>query len=304
MRDKERATRTAVPNWCKVAVVGLMANALFGLTAVAPAQAQTPIPIEEEFVVAQQLHTDISWDIIAALVAEQPEVLNESGNLFYSGSYDINPDGASNWMGTYSGTLSGTFLGDPWSNTYGAEMITTIADDGKKTLVFTLISTGTWGSSRRIPKEYRGKSFTDTGTITEKPDNKADAGIKIVTPGQNDLPASVTDMTKTKDTVAKKLTVTGQVDIKGNKEDITITLDQDKKTFKSKLVSSFITEFVVLDNEGTYTVGDKPNGGKTGETSYQMTVGITPVPEPSSLLALAGGLGFLGMALRRRRPSK
>jgi len=58
-------------------------------------------------------------------------------------------------------------------------------------------------------------------------------------------------------------------------------------------------------NDATYgwkdPVSGKPHGITLSDREYQVKVEYEPIPEPSSMLALASGLGVLGGMIRRRR---
>lgn len=58
-------------------------------------------------------------------------------------------------------------------------------------------------------------------------------------------------------------------------------------------------------NDATYgwkdPMTDKSHGYTLTDREYQVKVAYEPIPEPSSMLALASGLGVLGAMIRRRR---
>ncbi len=253
-----------------------------------------PIPIEEEFVVAQQLHVDSSLDAI--VVQLLGDGLFDSGRtLRYRGSYEIFESSPGSFTGSYKGMLSGTYLGEDWSIEYSASMITEVLADK----VWNLDSKGTW---KKGP--HAGKEFKDKGKLTEKPDNKADLEIEIETDGVTQkIKTSAKDLNKEKG--GGKLKVSGDVEItddkgKKHKEKLSIDLDQAKKTFTSKLSSSVLGfGVVILENSGTFTAVNMGNR-IVGDTAFDLV--IAQVPEPATPFLLAGGVGGL-LVSRRRKPA-
>ncbi|MGM9515137.1 PEP-CTERM sorting domain-containing protein [Roseateles sp. DB2] len=261
----------------------------------APVRSTTvPIPIEEEFVVAQQLHVDSSLDAIVTQLLGAG--LFESGaKLHYEGRYRVVETSPGIFSGSYGGVLTGSYLGEGWSFEYAAAMDT----DALLNKVWKLDSKGTW---KKGP--YAGKNFKDKGQIVEKTDHTADLDIEIETDG-------VTPKIKTtaaglkKDKGGGKLKVSGDFEVvddagKTHKEKVGIELDQATKTFTSKVTSAFAGYgFVVLENKGSFTSSGCVADCPVGETSFDIT--ITQVPEPATpLLLSAGFIGMLG--LRRRKP--
>ena len=263
-------------------------------TAAPVASTAVPIPIEEEFVVAQQLHVDSSLDaIVVQLLGDG--FFDSGAKMRYRGGYEISESSPGVFSGSYKGILSGTYLGEDWSIEYSAAMITEALADK----VWNLDSKGTW---KKGP--YAGKKFTDKGKLVEKPDNKADLEIEIETEGVTQkITTTAKDLNKEKG--GGKLKVSGNIEItddkgKKNKEKITIDLDQATKTFTSKLTSSYLGfGVVVLENEGSYTAVSTGNR-IVGDTSFDIL--IAQVPEPATPLLLATGFGGL-VFFRRRKPA-
>ncbi|HLO93759.1 MAG TPA: PEP-CTERM sorting domain-containing protein [Burkholderiaceae bacterium] len=253
-----------------------------------------PIPIEEEFVVAQQLHVDSSLDAIVMQLLGAG-LFDAGSTLHYEGHYEVNESAPGVFTGSYGGMLSGTYLGEDWSFEYGAAMDT----DPLANKVWNLDSKGKW---KKGP--YAGKDFKDKGKLTEKTDNTADLEIEIETDGVSQkIKTTATDLKKEKG--GGKLKVSGDIEItddagKKNKEKLSIELDQASKTFKSKLTSSVLGfGVVVLENEGSFTT--VVNGSNiSGNTSFDIT--IAQVPEPATPFLLATGFGGL-LCFRRRRPA-
>lgn len=247
----------------------------------------TIIPIEEEFVLAQQLHVDASWSAIAFTLQDETGLLDTQSTMNYQATFDISVDPAGDFFGTYSGMLTGEYLGEAWEITYNSEMSTVLAAVGVKVKTFTLTSSGKWKKG-----DFAGKSFTDSGTLTEKANNKADMDIEINTEGETQkIFVTARDLDKTK--ADGKLTLKGKITVKEKELDLTFVLDQATKKFTS-LAEYGIFGVDVLKNTGTFTVVPKPQGqGFTGTTSFDVQM----VPEPATILLF--GLGGLG--LRRRR---
>ncbi len=277
------------------AAIALLGTALLlsaNISSAAPlASTAVPIPIEEEFVVAQQLHVDSSLDAIVTQLLGAG-LFDSGAKLRYRGSYEILENSPGSFTGSYKGMLSGTYLGEDWSMEYSAAMITEALADK----VWNLDSKGTW---KKGP--YAGKDFKDKGKITEKPDNKADLEIEIETDGVTPkAKASAVDLKKEKG--GGKLKVSGDIEItddkgKKNKEKVSIDLDQASKTFTSKLSSSFLGfGVVILENSGTFTALNVGNR-TVGDTSFDIVV--AKVPEPATPLLLAAGFG--GALVSRRR---
>jgi hypothetical protein len=152
------------------------------VTAIAACQlAETPaakaLTIVDEFVIAQQLHVDVSWDA-QVITTLDPSILEDSADMHYIGSFSISPNGFNTYSGQYTGTLAGTYLGAPWSTDYSALMMQQDAN-----IVFTLNSKGKWPDSFKVPGDLRGKNFTDTGTIKENADGTATLTGTVDTPG-------------------------------------------------------------------------------------------------------------------------
>lgn len=252
------------------------------------------IPIEEEFVVAQQLHVDASLDAVVMQLAA--DGLFQPGATFrYEGSYQIVETASGVYAGSYSGALQGAYLGEPWSTSYSGEMYT----DALQNKIWELDSKGEWKQG-----PYKGKKFTDKGKLTEKPDNKADLDLEIETEGvEQKITTSASNLDKVKG--GGKLTVTGSIDVtddkgKKNTETLKIVLDQAAKTFTSELTSPgpFGIQFVVLKNEGTFTVTQTGQEQYVGETQFDIRV--TAVSEPAAMWMALGAIVVLVGARKAR----
>lgn len=282
----------------KPTAIALIGSALLlsaGLASAAPLKSTAvPIPIEEEFVVAQQLHVDSSLDAIVTQLLGAG-LVDFGAKLHYEGRYRVAETSPGIFSGSYGGILSGTYLGETWSVEYGAAMET----DAALNKVWNLDSKGTW---KKGP--YAGKNFKDKGKIIEKTDHTADLEIEIETDGVTPkIKTSATGLKKDKG--GGKLKVSGDLGVvddagKTHKEKVAIELDQATKTFTSRVTSSFAGfGFVVLENEGSYTASDCLADCPVGETSFDITV--TQVPEPATPLLFAAGFG--GFLVSRRRKS-
>lgn len=280
----------------KSAAMALIGSALVftaGLSAAAPVKSTAvPIPIEEEFVVAQQLHVDSSLDAIV-IQLQKAGFFQSGATMHYAGSYLITESAPGIFSGSYTGMLSGTYLGEDWAFEYAAAMDTDVLANK----VWNLDSKGKW---KKGP--YAGKDFKDKGKLTEKTDNTADLEIEIETDGVTQkIKTSATDLKKEKG--GGKLKVSGNIDIvddagKKNTEKLSIELDQATKTFKSKLTSTVLGfGVVVLENTGSFTALQVGNS-LIGDTTFDIT--IAQVPEPATPLLLATGFGGF-MVMRRRK---
>lgn len=65
-----------------------------------------PIPIEEEFVVAQQLHVDSSLDAIVMQLLDAG-LFGGGSTLHYEGKYEVTETSPGLFSGSYLGRLSG-----------------------------------------------------------------------------------------------------------------------------------------------------------------------------------------------------
>jgi len=275
------------------AVLQFFATFLF----VSSAQA-SPIPILDEFLIAQQFHVDGGLDTQIATIFDLNGELDLGASMHYEGNFNfLPPDSLGNVSGSYSGILTGNYLGNPWENTYSADMIGTVDPITGDPLEFTLTSSGKWGDSSKIPVEKRGKSFTDTGKIKTNDDGTATVEITITTGSEVDT-GKGTFKQKKKD---NKLTVTGDYEIEVNgkkyKESLKIVLDQVEKTYASELKSAFGL-VTVLENNGTFTSTTTPGGETFGSTSFNVT--LQAVPEPSTYILMTTGFGILAFHTWRR----
>jgi hypothetical protein len=126
--------------------------ALTLLTAQASVKASTfaGIPIEEEFIVAQWIYVDSSWDSIVTTLAEE-NLLDTKSTLTYEGTFNIFQDSNSDFFGDISGTLSGTYLGDKYEINYLGDVTTEILSNPGKQLKASFTSSGKWGDDPNIP---------------------------------------------------------------------------------------------------------------------------------------------------------
>ncbi|MDL5033503.1 PEP-CTERM sorting domain-containing protein [Pelomonas sp. APW6] len=252
-----------------------------------------PIPIPEEFVVAQQLHVDSSLDAIVMQLLGAG-LFNGGAKLHYEGRYQVTESAPGVFSGGYLGMLTRSYLGEDWAIEYSSGMAT----DALLNKVWSLDSKGTW---KKGP--YKGKTFKDKGKIVEKTDNTADLDIEIETEGVTPkIKTAATGLKKVKG--GGKLTVEGDFTVVGpagetHEETVGIVLDQATKTFTSEVSSSvFRVGVVVLKNEGTFTVSDCAMSCFEGGTAFDIT--IAQVPEPATPLLLTAGVGGM-LSLRRRR---
>ncbi|CAG1004971.1 hypothetical protein METP2_03608 [Methanosarcinales archaeon] len=230
----------------------------------------TPIPIEEEFVVAQQLHVDSSWDAIVIQLLQEEGLLDNT-TMHYEGTYNISQNTSGNFSGNYSGILTGMYLGEQWEIEYTSDMETVnFSQEDNKTLIWNLKSKGEWRNGT-----LKGKKFNDTGTLIEKSDNTAELGLKIKTDG--------VENSTLKNISVKKVKKYGKLLVEGisnetiggkkyNNSKFYINLDQEKKKFRSYLRIN--KSHILFTNGGNFTV---ENGN--GSISFDLNFSFIPTTE-------------------------
>lgn len=230
----------------------------------------TPIPIEEEFIVAQQLQVDSSLDAFVLDVFRTTGLLDAGATFHYTGAFSIAQDFDGEFSGSYAGTLVGLYFGEIVMIDLSAEM-ETLADAA---------STKTW---KLKSKEREGtRKHRDEGTLSvvggrkhlEEDITIGDQTLKI----EGDL-----EQTKTKD---QMLVSTGTISVGGEEEFVSITLKQNDKN--PTFVSLIASKNVILQNMGDARIIRNTNGTVEGSTDFD--VSVTTIPEPSSGALLATGV--------------
>ena len=287
------------------------------------------IPIEEEFVSLQWLYADISWLNVTNLLTLQgfPE---SDFNVTYNGTFNIFQDSNGDFFGDILGNLSGKYLGEDYSIDYigvvTTDDLSLLNGNPNKILDINFTSKGKWKQG-----PFKGKDFTDMGTIKEAANNQADVSISITNldnngkPEANPIPGSPLNfkISKNKDNVKKKLTLKGPVEIPNPEDpkkkitiDLEIVLDQMTKKGTSKgTTTKFGFDFDVFKNDCEFTYEEKtPNPKNLPNNSSLIPVGIgstscnifRKTPEPTSILSLLalGTLGAASTLKRKLKPSK
>jgi len=260
---------------------------LFVLTGMLSA---TPvIPVEDDVALIMQLHADSKLDYIAATILDESGLIDSGAMFHYTGEFTANYLGNDMYSGSWSGQLTGTYFGDVYTL---LSIGSFVGDD----VTFNLTSSGKWGTSIFLPKDLRGKDFTDKGTLIEKAD--ALSGTVTVTTAGVDKTIDIPEIKKKKSGTKSTASGTVEVPSDGEKKSETVELvvDSTAGTVTSKLSSAIL----ILDNQGKVVVADLPDGGKRGMLSFDLSV--TQVPEPSTAaLVLAAGAVLL---FRRKRASR
>jgi hypothetical protein len=287
------------------------------------------IPIEEEFVSLQWLYADISWLNVTNLLTLQgfPE---SDFNVTYNGTFNIFQDSNGDFFGDILGNLSGKYLGEDYSIDYigvvTTDDLSLLNGNPNKILDINFTSKGKWKQG-----PFKGKDFTDMGTIKEAANNQADVSISITNldnngkPEANPIPGSPLNfkISKNKDNVKKKLTLKGPVEIPNPEDpkkkitiDLEIVLDQMTKKGPSKgTTTKFGFDFDVFKNDCEFTYEEKtPNPKNLPNNSSLIPVGIgstscnifRKTPEFTSILSLLalGTLGTASTLKRKLKPSK
>ena len=314
-------------NWTLAAVLGTaVVTSGIGLV-VNPASAVTfaGIPIEEEFVSLQWLYADISWLNVTNLLTLQgfPE---SNFNVTYNGTFNIFQDSNGDFFGDILGNLSGKYLEEDYSIDYigvvTTDNLSLLNGNPNKILDINFTSKGKWKQG-----PFKGKDFTDMGTIKEAANNQADVSISITNldnngkPEANPIPGSPLNfkISKDKNNEKKKLTLKGPVEIPDPKDpkkkitiDLEIVLDQMTKKGTSKGTTTFVIDIDVFKNDCEFTYEEKtPNPKNLPNNSSLIPVGIgstscnifRKTTESTSILSLLA-LGTLGAASTLKRQLK
>jgi hypothetical protein len=205
-----------------------------------------PIPLEEEFVFAQSLHVDASWEALTFLLFDDTGLFDVTGTAFYSSVFSFSEDLEGNVTGGYLGMLTGTYLGFTVTGEYEAvlamEALNTVFELKSKIIVIDQ-------DGNKI------KELTDTGRLVEAADDTATVEIEVEDENGNKI-TIVNDadkLTKSKDDLLKKLTVRGTVIVKGEPETFKLDLDQTTMTYVSLILTPGVPAW---RNKGTFAAFD------------------------------------------------
>lgn len=270
----------------RVGNLALLSALLLGAGRPHSAHAGNLLTADQEFAFAQSTQADVSAYLIALSFAEM-EIFGR-GTLHYEGSYFGVTDPSAEPTGYYQGTVTGDFAGFTLSSTLSATRAGVPGEVGDP--VYTV--TSSWNAYLDINKPPI-RTFTDSGTITVKPDGTADLDLNLTGPLTPKANLMGTGLKVTQEVVdgVTVITIKGAtkttIPIRDNSQVIFI-INANTKKFSSDVSSKDRGISVLNNGEFTAVQGAGNINGGTG-----FDIHIASAPEPSTLALCLASLPVL-----------
>jgi hypothetical protein len=247
--------------------------------------------LADDFTFVQSAMVDFTINGIITDFAQRGFPVDIGAAFHYDGSFSISQDASGNTIGSFTGHLTGTYLGLPVTGDFSGSLLPIMLSDPDFDGKGEADASGLGGKGK-LPVE-----------IHVKDDGKGNVKVtgKI---GKNDIKGTEdTEFKKTHDDKKNTTTYSGSVDFVNFPASLDITVDDNadpkdqKKHFKSRLLAH---------------LGDVPDEGTVSllqgqPQQFQVAVDAfvsspTMVPEPSTLTLLAfSAAGLVGYSWRRQK---
>ena len=243
--------------------------------------ARADVVLSSDFAFAQSAMADTTFAAMVSSLTQAGFPIDFGATLHYDGILSTSLDSAGDLVGTYSGHLGGTYLGDPVSFNFAGNLLPVTPVDPD------FVGTGEGeepGSKDKVKISVDVKVDDANGTATVKGKYKG-----------KDIEGK--DFKKRHDATKKQDVYEGHVEVNGEPASLDISVDDnaDPKTGKKKLHSQLDTMHTAYHNEGEVGLLDVNPTGSTYAVSFDIGIGpLTAVPEPG-VLTLVATSGLMGL---------